>query len=164
MQFIIELLNHQSQVIPMEVKAYILDNLKAGLILGNNDIHCCSINLLTNGTMQVNGIELQVEYTGNEVNYHVCIENQGKGTDLYTKQACFPRQKQGLSNVNSASNSIESKAYRSTNWCKNCRPPVPTVASNTHLIQSTTCLTSCCHTLGLKTSVAHHLTRPWRSL
>ena len=57
-QFTIELVNHQGQVIPIEVEAYILDNLKAGLILGNNNIHHCSIDLLTNGTMQVNGIEL----------------------------------------------------------------------------------------------------------
>ena len=85
MQFTIELPNHQGWVILMEVEAYILDNLKAGLIIGNNDICCCGINLLANSTMQVDGIELQVRYTGNEVNYHMCIKHQGKGTDLYTK-------------------------------------------------------------------------------
>ena len=149
----------------MEVEAYILDNLKAGLILGNNDIHHCSIDLLTNGTMHIDGIELQVGYIGNKVNYHVFIEHQGKCTNLYTKQACFSRQKQGILG---AKMNIESKAYRSTNWCKNCMPLVPQFASNAHLIRGTAHLISRRRALGSKaeskTTAPRHLIRPWRAL
>ena len=42
----------------MEVEAYILNNLKADLILDNNNICHCSINLLINSIMQVNDIKL----------------------------------------------------------------------------------------------------------
>ena len=59
----------------MKVEAYILDDLKADLILSNNNICRHDIDLLANGTMCIDGIELQVEYAGNEVNYHMSIEH-----------------------------------------------------------------------------------------
>ena len=89
------------------------------------------------------------------------IEHWGKHTNLYTKQACFLRQKQGILN---AKINVESKAYRFINWCENCIPLVPQFANDAHLIRGTAHLISCCHALGLKaeskTTTLCHLTGP----
>ena len=112
MQFFIKIINKNNVYVnyhcinkSMQINAYIMNNLKAGLIIGMNNLWTHGIDLLTiQDCILINDEEYLITYSGNynkagkEVYYteaHV-----GKQAELYSKQAPFPEQKQGLLNVN----------------------------------------------------------------